>query len=865
MVDFSCRISIHPVEMITNLRMPSHRWVGALVTRCANNRFLLAIAAVSVVSAKAAHVYAHIDALAIDDLLRWGLSFFAQDVALLMLLHLAGTDAVGSIPWLGAVASAVASAVVVFVLAIASFNISFLIVTDSELHWRNIGFAGDSSSLKLLMTGLVSCLLVLAAILITSSVVQELCYAVTSIALNIVKWPVILLWNSSPIRQCLPPRVQYAHLLQQDAELADLAGESAFEDEEKALPSSDTLVARKWEFLSYVMVGTSLLALAFQSIARPADSAFTFMSWTLPLLPFVDFANSSPNLASMIPVYGDCINYTWDNLTALDEPISLPWLPAGNPLPGFEDWYEKDKKHYNAAADPMRISNLDNDLLPELRGKLDDVKIRHVMIIKLEGTRKDVFPIKKHEYVWNQLAKLYKNKTIPLHAQEKLATLVPTSNFITGDYNDGFEHLEQKRRGGINFKNALTTASYTLKSLTGTLCGLSPLLVDFNVEIFHHIYQPCLPHILEAFNQLDHSSDNSADAFSSLKWSSSFMQSVTTMYDKQNIQMPLLGFPENNTVTKEYLQGPEPKYDHVDRPPSGFRLSEFTLEKYVRGAFASAKQNDERLFLTHLTGTTHHPFSILTDDEIVPLAEGDESSTLSKYLDTVGFVDGWLAKLLNILEDEGVADETLLVFVGDHGLCVAEYNCITPYYKPGAANLHVPLVFSHPKLPPIDIDDAVTSQQILPTILDLLVETGSLSPSESRAARDLMGNYEGQSLLRPNKDFSMETGQPNWQFTVMNPGRAMLSVRDSHQPNLRVVVPIVHDIEWRFSNLTRDPHEEDSVVGFDFRQFLAKVEREDGVEAAGWVEKAAFMSRWWVEENRRRWRFDEELDYIPPV
>ncbi|KAH6999353.1 sulfatase [Ilyonectria destructans] len=854
--------------MITNLLILSRSWVGTLVTRCANYRFLLAIAAVSVVSAKATHIYAHIDALGIAEVLRWGLSFFAQDVALLMVLRLAAKDAVGSVPWLGAIASAVTLVVVIFVLALASFNIPFFIVAGSELHWRNIGFASDASSLKLLLAGLVSCFLVFAAILVTSSVVQELSYAATSIALDIVKWPLILLWNTSPIRRCLPPTARYTHLLQQDAELA---GESAVEDEEKPpLSQSDRLLARKWELLSYAMVGTSLIAIAFESIARPEDSAFPFMSWTLPLLPFVDFANSSPNLASMIPVYGDCINYTWDNLTALDEPISLPWLPADKPLPGFEDWYEKDKKHYSAAADPMRISNLENDLLPDLRGKLRDVKIRHVMIIKLEGTRKDVFPIKKDDYVWHQLAKSFQNETMPLHAQEKLATLVPTANFVTGDYNDGFRHPQQKRRGGINFNNALSTASYTLKSLTGTLCGLSPLVIDFNVEIYHHIYQPCLPHILEAFNQLDHGSDGSMDGFSSLKWSSSFMQSVTGLFDKQNIQMPLLGFPEGNIITEEYLTGPEPKYGPVARPPSGYSLSEFTLEKYIRNTFATAKQKHERVFLTHLTGTTHDPFTIPSNEEIARLAEGDESSVLSKYLDTIGYVDGWLAKLLDILEDEGVADETLLVFVGDHGLCVAESNCITPYYAPGAANLHVPLVFSHPKLPAIDVEDAVTSHQILPTILDLLVETGSLSASESRAARDLMGNYEGQSLLRPASDFSLVTGQPNWHFTVINPGRAMLSVRDAHQPNLRVVVPIVHDIEWRFSNLTRDPHEQDSVVAFEFRQFLGcltlgKVEREHSAEAAAWVEKAAFMSRWWVEENRRRWRFDEDLDYTPPV
>lgn len=58
-------------------------------------------------------------------------------------------------------------------------------------------------------------------------------------------------------------------------------------------------------------------------------------------------------------------------------------------------------------------------------------------------------------------------------------------------------------------------------------------------------------------------------------------------------------------------------------------------------------------------------------------------------------------------------------------------------------------MLSHPALPPVDVDDAVVSLQIVPTVLDLLAETESLSPGARAAALDLARNYEGQSLLRP--------------------------------------------------------------------------------------------------------------------
>lgn len=105
---------------------------------------------------------------------------------------------------------------------------------------------------------------------------------------------------------------------------------------------------------------------------------------------------------------------------------------------------------------------------------------------------------------------------------QRLATLTPTANLLTGDYDDSFDHPTRRRRGGINANNVHTTSTYTLKSLFGTLCGLYPLVADFNVEPQHHIYQPCLPHILHAFNQLNNGRDKlGGNRFASYNWTSS--------------------------------------------------------------------------------------------------------------------------------------------------------------------------------------------------------------------------------------------------------------------------------------------------------------------------------------------------------
>ncbi|KND91907.1 Lipoteichoic acid synthase-like YvgJ [Tolypocladium ophioglossoides CBS 100239] len=845
---------------LASVRFASRRIALALTSRFANRRFAFATAAVAIIGAKAFHLYAHFAALPTSDVLRYGLSFFAQDAVFLLVLRLLlDGQLFANLRWLRIVTTTLATAVVLAVLFLAAINISFFVVAGSEIHWRNIAVAGDSSSWTMLLTGLFSCSLVLGAVLLLAWALQDFSYIVAGLALDIIKWPLSFLISRIPYRRWRMPRnVRYEHIPQHDVEGAV---EPKFNDDESSSPERGAQgpppVSSRWMVALYVLVGLTMLVQAVTTILRPDENSLSFMSWTLPLLPFVDFAHSSPTLATLLPFHGSSINFSWDNRTALADPVRFSWLPEETSLPGFEDWYE-NREHYRASEDPLKISNMDDELLPELRHKLQDVNIRHVMLIKLESTRKDVFPIKKDGLIWNRLTKSFKNGSLPQEARDRLATLTRNANFLTGDYGDGFEHADAKQRGGINVNNAHTTSTYTLKSLAGTICGLTPLVADFNVEQSHHFYQPCLPHIFNALNKVKHGGDAAAKGnFTSFKWRSMFVQSVTDTYDKQYAEMPVLGYTNENLVTKEYLQSDSAKFGKVNMSDINYYgMPEIAIKDYIRDAFASAKKNDERVFLSHLTSTTHHPFGMPEDEKYIPLASEKKLDDLSHYINAVGYVDRWLGQILEVLEQEGVADETLLVLVGDHGLSIAENGGITPYYNSNIGNFHVPMVLSHPKLPHVDINDAVVSLQILPTILDLLMETGSLSQAEKAAAHDLVRNYEGQSLIRPLRKSSDKTGQGDWQYTVMNPGRATLSVRDARIPNYRLIVPIVDDTEWRFTDLAKDPHEEDPILSFGFISFLRAIEKKHGIDASKWAEEGAFMTRWWVEENNKRWRYD---------
>ncbi|KAL6691424.1 alkaline-phosphatase-like protein [Trichoderma pleuroticola] len=525
-------------------------------------------------------------------------------------------------------------------------------------------------------------------------------------------------------------------------------------------------------------------------------------------MPFVDFVLSKPSLASLLAMSGNT-NSVLDSRTALYEPIHWAWLPNNSSLSGFEDWFSADKEYYKASEDPLKLSNLDDLLLP-LRGNLGNIPIRHIVFIKLESTRKDVFPLKRDRYIWERLVQSFKNSSLLFGVQKREISMTALA---------GTPH------GGLNANNAFITSTYTLKSLVGTHCSITPLAVDFNVETVHHIYQPCLPHIFEALNQLDHSGDDTfGESFKSFKWKTAFMQSVTMRYDKQDQEAAKLG-PVDLTDVNYY------------------GMPEVAVEDYLRDVLASAKTNNERVFLSHLTSSTHHDFGIPTDEDYVSLAGDTDHDDLSHYLNAVGYIDRWLNKILEILDERDVAGETLVVAVGDHGLSIAERGTITPYSNPHVANYHVPLVMSHPKLPHININDAISSIQILPTILDLLIKTKSLSLSKARAVHDMVRNYEGQSVLRPLLNYSEATGQGGWQFTVMNPGGSTIAVRDARQPNWRLVVPVFGNYEWRFTDLETDTHENAPLLSYDYIANLRS------------VEETAAVTRWWTDENYKRWRY----------
>ncbi|KAF4445768.1 hypothetical protein F53441_10517 [Fusarium austroafricanum] len=864
--------------------MVSFRKVTSLIfSTIANRRFAFALTTLAVCAAKGVHLHNHRSSVAPKRMLLFFFSFFTQDILLLLFIRLLLSHWVPSYPGkLRTSVTALAFCLIAYNVSLCIVSVSFYIVAGSEIRWRNIGFIADPTARAIIFSGFTAFLGVLCLCVCFSGVLQTACYALFGWGGDIVNWPITLIWRKCC---CCSGRRGYDQLSQRDnlPQWSDDSGSSHdeySEDEYKKTrsPTISALVSprsgspargsrctRFLRILPYPIVSILLTALFTLTLLRPKDPSLMFLSLTTGLLPFADFGSKASYLDDLPPVFGKGVQRSWDEKTALVQPAPSSWLPKDKPaLKGFGDWYF-EKPHYNAEKDPMMISNLEEPLRESLRGKLKDINIRHVVMIFLESTRNDVFPIKKDGLIWNRFADTFPDKQLPQEVQDKLANLTPTANFITGDYEDGFKHADQPKRGGIHFTNAHTAGTYTLKSITGTICGVAPLVADFNLEHSHHIYQPCLPHIFEAMNRAETSKTKSKrqtkvsfdteDTNKKDKWNSYYFQASKLDYDNQNNLMSAMGFPMRNTIGSEYLRSDKAKHGAVTLPNiNGFAFEEDPLEDYINDVFEDAAKDDSRVFLTHLTSTSHHRFHLPQTEKYTPMAKGLDM--MSRYINTIGYDDRWIRKILDVLDKKGIANETLVIFQGDHGTSLPENDNASPYYNPNIGVDHVPLILSHPQLPPFNVDEAVHSTQILPTILDMLLETGSLSETSRAAATDLIHNYEGQSLLRPLNKFNKASGQGQWQFTVTNPGRAMLTVRDARYPERHLVVPVIENVDWRLSDLTKDPHEHDTVQALDFTSFLFAVKDKFGEDVAEWAEEGAFVTRWFVKENSRRWRFD---------
>ncbi|KAI5463529.1 alkaline-phosphatase-like protein [Mariannaea sp. PMI_226] len=872
--------------------------------------FCFSLIFVSLTFTKLVHLSIHISTVPPLAFILYLPSLLLPDVFIIYLSRLALRRKSGAI---GVAACTLGCTFAFVLLGAASSQLGFWYKTGNEVQWSDaLNYAGDKDGMKILLSGLSTVLTAGLLILVVSWLTKWYLYRAVGTLTVWVGAPVVYLWQ---VFRGTKARGRYQAQsastspdpYESDSDFDDSDDGDETKEESSLVFGQDRSNATNQTTVLAIFAGV-LVFLTLTTVLRPS-TPYNMMSATLPLA-MMEMFKSAPDLCSEQAAlsgnrwpFPELINQSkWEypsghfkgwapgnNEFVQQYRSATPdWLPEILPS-GFQKWTPTnttqdeaettnktdsciaagtDGAFYNPVNDPLKITNLDNDILEVLKDQLSggNVKIKHVALIMLESFREELFPLQYGSDMHSIIMKSYKNgKEDEINA--RLSQLGPVAERITGKSGnfkkkDGsdfdpvsipqWNDTTPEGFGGINVVGGFTTSSLSFKSMAAIHCGAWSMPVDSFEESETQSYQPCIPQVLDLFNNIK--ADKSTDDFLEQQWLPAFFQSITDGYDRQRKFDKKIGF--KHIVTKDRLEDDAGVDDDLEEI-NYFGYAETTLKSHIVDYIKQIQKEGKRMFFSHFTSTTHHPWGVPSSFQKTEYLNTKDKMSwhedFDNYLNAIRFTDAWLGELLQTFDDFGMSNETLVVFVGDHGQAFKEDDSKTGTYENGhVSNFRVPITFRHPKIPRVQYNANASSISILPTILDLLINTGSLNEKDTNAASDLVQDYEGQSLIRPYK--ASHNGRRAWNFGIINGGGRMLSLTSADAP-WRLVIPLDQKSEYRFTDLEHDPLELKPLEKWAIKNLANAVKYKFGEDASQWAIEAEAVGRWWGLERKRLWAY----------
>ena len=253
--------------------------------------------------------------------------------------------------------------------------------------------------------------------------------------------------------------------------------------------------------------------------------------------------------------------------------------------------------------------------------------------------------------------------------------------------------------------NAYAVLPHTSKSITAAHCGVEPALDTEAIESDPGTVPAiCLPGLLRQEG-----------------YRTAFFQSAVGRFEDRPGLMGNLGFTEFHPVE--------------NFPTTGFeRANYFGYEDDIMlepaREWLTARQGQPFL-LSMLTVTGHHDYRLPESFPQQRLSTEDEQ--LNSYLNWVRYQDRFVAKVFAMLEDLGLAEDTIVVVSGDHGEGFGEHGLRqhdTTIYNEG---IKIPMMVYDPDRPARRVRTPVTNMTIPATVAELLGYrlTGGLSTAGS--------------------------------------------------------------------------------------------------------------------------------------
>ena len=188
--------------------------------------------------------------------------------------------------------------------------------------------------------------------------------------------------------------------------------------------------------------------------------------------------------------------------------------------------------------------------------------------------------------------------------------------------------------------------------------------------------------------------------------------------------------------------------------------------------------------------------------------KGDLSKDLSKklkhgYYATISYVDHLVGKIINTLEEENLSENTIVIFVSDHGFNLKEHSQWGKYTSHRISG-RVPLIIYDPKTKSsINSNSLVELVDIYPTIIDLL---GLESPDHMLDGKSLVkilkdSKHENKShvFMKNAKGYTIKTLDYSYtEYLKLNDSLQLIAnMLFDHKNDIKETINLSEDIRYK--------------------------------------------------------------------
>jgi arylsulfatase A-like enzyme len=197
------------------------------------------------------------------------------------------------------------------------------------------------------------------------------------------------------------------------------------------------------------------------------------------------------------------------------------------------------------------------------------------------------------------------------------------------------------------------------------------------------------------------------------------------------------------------------------------------------------------LFEPHSSYMTHKEF---------PTSLSGVPGLMEKYDYEIAFCDLWVKKLIDAVNELGLAKDTAIVIMADHGEAWGEHKVYFHGQDLFDEQLRVPLIFVVPGHPARVVDDPVALVDVAPTLIDLV---GAPIPSNMRGQSLLPVILHGKAARGP-------VARP--VFAEMLPATAWPHHATMMMDDGKKLIHRISERRWELYDLASDPGEKKNLA-----------------------------------------------------